>query len=340
MPGPSIGVVLPKTHESPRQPSPYQAAEFGERAESLGYESVWTSEGWGGDSFVEMTQLASSTEEIHVGTSVVNVFSRTPAVLAMGSVAVARASDGRVRLGVGAGHPATIEGLHGIEYTRPVTHVKETLELVRAYTEPSEGLVEYDGEVFSVSGYDPHGVDVPLFNAALGERSRRITGRLCDGWLPFNIPTPALTDAFEVVAAGARDADRDPDDLTVTPWIAAAVSEDADRARRTIRENVASYVGRITDDTYKGAVAQRFPEEADRIAAAWRSGDRDAAADAVTDEILDALAVVGTPESGREQLRELLDHPVIDTPILSIPYLADDDVTETTFVELAPRTLA
>lgn len=332
----SIGVVFPKTAAAPRRPKVFSAAEFGRQVESLGYESVWTSEGWGSDSFVELMEFACHTDEVRLGTSVVNVFSRSPAVLAMASASVMRASDGRVILGVGTGHPATIEGLHGIKFSQPLTRIRETIELIRAYTEPGETEVDYNGEIFHVTGYRSQNTPVPIYNAALGEHNRRLTGMLCDGWVPFNIPLPALEAAFKTLTTAAEAVDRDPDDITVAPWISAAVSDDPEKARRIAREHVASYVGRITDDTYKGAVAQAFPTEADRIANAWRRGDEDEAASYVTDEMVDALGVTGSPEDAREQLFDLIDSPVVDVPILSVPYLADDEMVETTIEELSP----
>jgi len=337
---PAVGVVLPQTDVSPRRPSLLPPGEFAELAESLGYESVWMSEGWGRDSFVQLTKMATATEKIAVGTSVVNTFSRSPAVLAMAAASIADAAPGRIRLGVGASHPGLIEDLHGLPYRRPVRRTEEVIKLVGAYTDADRETVEYDGEVFDASGFAPLDVDVPVYNAALGERNRRLTGRLCEGWLPFTIPVPALEAAFESVAAGARDAGRDPSEITVSPWVSAAVSEEPERARQVIREHLAGYVGSMGDDTYKGALAQQFPDAAERIAEAWRRGDETAAAAHVTDDLLNALAVVGSPEEARGQLREVLDTAVIDVPILSIPFEADEAMARTTVDALGPETLA
>lgn len=314
-------------------------ASFGRTAEELGYDSVWTSEGWGNDAFVLLSEVACVTDHIGLGTSVVNVFSRSPAVIGNAAASLARCSDGRAILGVGAGHPGSIENLHGLAYERPIRRVFETIEIIKGYTDDSDEPFEYDGEIFALSGYKPLGVPVPVYNAALGETNRRITGKLCDGWIPYNIPFPALQEAFEAVADGARDASRDPDEITVTPWVQAAVSDDPHIARQVIRKNIAEYVGGITDDTYKNAVANRFPDEASRIADLWRSGDRDGSIESVTDEMVDALGIAGTPEQARERLRTLLEYPLIDVPIVSVPYLADDEITEYTVRELAPRNL-
>ncbi len=98
-------------------------------------------------------------------------------------------------------------------------------------------------------------------------------------------------DAFEVIADAARDTGRDPNEITVAPYIPAAVSTDEAAAYDALRGHLAYYIG--SGEGYRRAIA--FFEEADRIATAWRNGDREGASDAVTDEMVHALGVAGTP---------------------------------------------
>lgn len=330
---PSIGIVLPRTPGRPQRPKGRSAAEWGRRVEALGYESLWTTEGWGDDSFLQLASVADATEELTVGTSVVNVYSRSPAVLAMAGTTLQRMSGGRAVLGVGTGHPGTVEDLHGMSFDHPVRRTHETVEIVKALAGDDES-VEYDGELFSIGGHPGQGTDLPVYNAALGEGNRRLTGRLCDGWLPYNIPIQALDDAFETIAETARDVGRDPDEITVKPWVPALVGEDD--ARDELRGTIAWYVGAIRDDSYRNAIGESFPEKADRIAEAWRSGDRADAVRSVTDEMIDALAVVGPPGTARERLTAIVEETVIDTPIVSIPTGPDLDETVRTVEALSP----
>ena len=324
---PSIGLMPPGTGN--------RVVETAVRAEDLGYESVWISEGWGRNAFVTLSEIACRTDEVRLGTSIVNVYSRTPAVLAMAAASLARVSDDRFVLGLGASHPQIVEGLHDLPYDRPVRRTHEVVELVRALT-AADGDVAYEGELFSVSGYPSLDRPVPIYNAALGPSNRRATGRLCDGWLPFNVPFPDLGDAFETIADAARAAGRDADDVEVVPWVAAAVSDDGDEARFAIRQNVASYVGNFA--AYRNAVGEHY-DEVDRIAARWEAGDRDAAARAVTDEMVAALGVAGTPEEARAGLREIVDEPVVDVPVISVPRTVDEDAARRTVEELSPSNL-
>ena len=322
------GVLLP---DRPGE----SAAAFASRAESIGYDAVWVGELWGEHAFVQLTRAADHTEHVALGTAIVNVFSRSPAVLAMAAASLSRVAGDRVRLGVGASTPTAIESLHGLPYERPLRRSHETIELVQALT--GDEPVTYDGEIFQVEGVPPVSADVPVYNAALGPRNRRLTGRVADGWLPHNIPFPGLADAFETVADEARDAGRDPERIVVSPYVPSAVSDDPDEARDAVRGHVAYYVG--SGAGYRNAVAAEFPDEAERVSAAWNDGDRAGARERVTDEMVDALGVAGTPEEARERFREVASLPVVDEPIVVVPAQTDEAMTRRTVEELAPDRL-
>src|SRR6056297_994113 len=270
-------------------------------AEELGYDSVWMPELWGSDAFVQLGVLARETEEIGLGTAIANVFSRSPAVIAMAAATVDRFADGRMILGTGASTPKAIEDLHGMEYERPVRRAHEAIAIAKRYLSTDDERVTYDGQIFEVADFPPLGVDVPIYHAALGPANRRVVARLADGWIPHNVPFPDLDDAFAEIEETAREADRDPSQITVAPYVPAAVSEeDPEAARDAIRGHVAYYVG--SGEGYRRAVAQRFPDDAATVADHWRGGDREAATAAVTDEMVEALGVAGSPSAAREQL--------------------------------------
>ena len=303
------------------------------RAEALGYDACWTGELWGRDAFVALTAAAGAVERIDLGTAIVNVFSRSPATLAAAASSLAEVAPGGVQLGIGPSTPEAVESVHGRSYDRPVRRLHETGELVAVLT-GGEGRVRYDGETESVADVPALDADVSVYAAALGPAARRATGRVADGWLPHNVPFPELATAFETVADTAREAGRDPDAITVAPYVPAAVDDDADEARAAIRGHVAYYVG--SGEGYRRAVAEAFPDAADRIAEAWSAGERDAARDAVTAEMVDALGVAGTPESARERFETLAARPVVDHPIVVVPEGVDPSTRERTVAALAP----
>lgn len=325
-----VGIVYPGLEA-------VSAGDFAVRAERKGFESVWVGELWGRNAFVQLAQIAERTSTIRLGSAVVNVYSRSPAVLAMGAAALADAAAGRVVLGLGTSTPKVISDLHGMAYERPLCRTAETAHLLRSFLSGDDDRVTYGGEIFQVRDFPPLDRDVPIYNAALGPRNRRLTGQLFDGWMPNNHPLSTLEESFSTVEAAARGAGRRPDRIEVLPWIHVAVSEDGVRARRAIREVIAYYVG--SADAYTNVVKTEFSEEAAVIADAWRAGDTEKARESVTDEMVRSLGIAGTRTEVHEQLRSRCKHPVVDTPILSIPHHLDDESIIETFDALEPSRL-
>ncbi|MEF8814903.1 MAG: LLM class flavin-dependent oxidoreductase [Halovenus sp.] len=306
---------------------------FAARAGSYGYDSIWTGELWGRDAFVALMRAATATDRARLGTAIVNVYGRTPATLAQAVATLDDASGGRAMLGLGTSTPDAIEGIHGVPFENPPRRLHETTALTTQLLD-SEERVSYDGEWFSVDGVPPLGVDVPVYTAALGPANRRATGRTADGWLPHNIPFDHLDGAFETIAEAAREAGRDPERIRTAPYVPAAVSEDPATARRAIRGHLAYYVG--SGEGYRRAVGQAFPDAAETVAEAWRSGNRDEARAAVTDGMIAALGVAGTPNEGRDQLADIAALDRVDEPIVVVPTGVDRELRETTVEALAP----
>jgi 5,10-methylenetetrahydromethanopterin reductase len=304
-------------------------------AESLGYGSVWMPELWGSDAFVQLGILAHETDEIRLGTAIANVFSRSPAVLAMAAATVDNYSDGRMTLGTGVSTPKVIEDLHAMEYENPVRRAHETIAIAKEYLSSGEDAASYDGKMLSVSDFSRLDADVPIYHAAMGPANRRVVARVADGWIPHNLPFSELPDAFEQIAETAREAGRDPEDITVAPYVPSAVSDDEpEAARDAVRGHVAYYVG--SGEGYRKAVGQVFPDRADTIADHWQNGDREAASEAVTDEMVDALGVAGTTDAARERLAELQDG-IVDLPIITVPRNAAAEFALDTIDALAPE---
>jgi len=312
----------------------HDVPEFAERAESLGYDGIWTTELWGRDSFIALTRAAAVTEDVRLGTAIVNVYGRSPATLAQAAATLVGVAGDRVRLGLGTSTEKSIEDLHGMSFENPPRRLHEATELTKEFL-TAEGRVNYDGEVFDVADFPSLDAEVPVYAAALGPANRRATGRTADGWLPHNIPFGRLGEAFETVAETARGAGRDPGAIETAPYIPSAVDDDPEEARAMIRGHIAYYVG--SGEGYRRAVAQAFPGAADAVAEAWRSGDRDDARAAVTDEMVEALGVAGTPDQARAQLDDIAAIDATDEPIVVIPVGMDEEMADYTISQLAPE---
>lgn len=316
----SIGLLHPAGHD------PIRVATL---AADLGYDRFYSGELWGSDAFVELARAADV--DIGLGTAIVNVYSRSPATLAQAAATVAGAATGDMVLGLGTSTPTAIDSLHGLSFDRPIRRLHETVELSREILR-SDGRVTYEGEVVAADGAPGFDTDVGVYTAALGESARRATGRVADGWLPHNIPFDRLEEAFETVAATARERDRDPESITVAPYVPAAIHEDPEVAREALAGHIAYYVG--SGDGYRRAVGDSFPEAAASIGSAWQDGDREAAKTAVTDEMVERLGVAGTPETGPERFESILALDAVDAPIVVVPRNATD-LADTTLEVLA-----
>lgn len=306
--------------------------DYAERAEALGYDRFWTGELWGRDAFVSLTAAACRTEELEFGTSIVNVFGRSPATLAQGAATLQRESGGRFTLGLGTSTQKAVEDLHAATWERPARRLHETVELVNRFLS-EDGRVEYDGDLYDVADFPSQKTPVSVYTAALGPAMRRATGRTADGWLPHNIPFEALPDAFEVVADAANESARDPASIEVAPYVPCAVDKDPDAARGIIRGHVAYYAG--SGAGYRNAMGAYYDGIGD-VAAAWQAGDRDRARSLVTDEMVEGLGVAGTPDQARKQLEAVREIGIIDEPIVVLPGGADTEMMEQTVDALAP----
>ncbi|SDJ79748.1 Flavin-dependent oxidoreductase, luciferase family (includes alkanesulfonate monooxygenase SsuD and methylene tetrahydromethanopterin reductase) [Halovenus aranensis] len=309
-------------------------AAFAVRAERLGYDAVWTGELWGRDSFVALTRAAYRTETVQLGTAIVNVYGRSPATIAQAAATLDDAADGRFTLGLGTSTRKVVEDLHGESFDNPARQLHEAVELTKQFL-GADGRVSYEGKSFDVADFPSLSADVPVYAAALGPATRRATGRTADGWLPHNIPFERLGEAFETIAETASAAGRDPQTITTMPYVPSAASADPDRARAAVRGHLAYYVG--SGEGYRRAVAESFPHAADAIAEAWRSGDREEARGAVTDEMLDALGVAGTPEQARDRLAEIAALDAVDVPLVVVPDDTGDELRRETMEALAPE---
>lgn len=323
-----LGALLPLTDG-------YDRVELAQRLEEWGYESVWVSELWGVDALVILGAIASQTDKIGLGTAITNVFSRSPAVLAMAAATLNDRSEGRMTLGLGTSTPHAVENIHGMAFERPVRRAHETIEVIHRLLGEPDTQTPYEGDLLSVGNVPTLDSTVPIYYAALGNMNKRVVGRLCDGWIPHMIPLSDLDEAFETVADAAREADRDPNEITVMPYVPIAASNDESEAYEALSGHIAYYVG--SGDSYQRMVAERFPEKTEQISAAWHDGDRSTALAAVTDEMVDVIGVAGTPETVCDQLSERIDDTIVDQPLLAVPNQAANELADQTFESLAPE---
>ena len=274
-------------------------------AEQLGYASLSVGESWGEDAFTTLAQLAAVTTRIRVGTSIVPVFARSPANLAMAALNLDRLSEGRFFLGLGTSGQLVVQDLHGERFAKPLTRMREYIDIVR---KASRGeALDHDGEFFKTKRFKlrftPHRADLPIYIASLSPPSLRMTGELADGWLPIFLAPSRMGAAVAELKAGAEAAGRSLADIAISPQVSIYVTDDIAAARDRERPHIAFYIGGMGVFYHQYMHRIGFGADADRVRQAFQSKDRAGAAKLVTDEMVDAMTIIGTPRQCRDQLQ-------------------------------------
>lgn len=321
------------------QPSLENFVRVGVDAERLGYDRVWIPETWGRDSVTALATLAARTDRIGIGSSILNVYSRSPTLIGQTAATLQEASDGRFRLGVGPSGPILVENWHGIDYGNPLRRTRETIEVIRAVL--SGATVTYDGDYFDLSGFrlrhDPPEEPIAIDAAGMSPKSVELAGRFGNGWHALTLTIDGLRDRLDDFHRGAELGDRSPEDQRVTVTIPCCALENRDRARRLVREHIAFYVGAM-GTFYRDALAEQgHGETVDEVTQKWQNGNQAAALDAIGDELLDDFAAAGTPEHSRERLAAFEDVEGVDAVSVSFPRGAKSADIEATMKELAPE---
>ena len=283
-------------------------------AERLGYDSVWTAEAYGADALTPLAFLAARTRTIRLGSAIMQIPARTPAMTAMTAATLDDLSNGRFLLGLGVSGPHVVEGWHGRPYGKPLQVTREYVEIVRTVLARS-GPVEYAGEAYQLPyrGPDatglgkplklisqPRNPDLPIYLAAIGPKNVRLAAEIADGWLPvFYSPDraarvfePLLTEGF--ARSGVADK---ADTFDVAVSVFAALDDDLDRARRAAKPMISLYVGGMgaKGTNFYNNLAHRYGygEAADRIQKAYLDGRKMEAMREVPDALVDEVSLVG-----------------------------------------------
>jgi coenzyme F420-dependent oxidoreductase len=321
------------------QPSVDALVEYAQRAEALGYDRVWLPETWGRDAVTTLTAIAERTEEVGIGTSILNIYSRSPALIGQTAATLQEVSDGRFRLGLGPSGPILIENWHGVDFEQPLKRTRETVDVVKRVL--SGETVDYDGDVFQLSGFrlrcDPPDPVPPVDAAGMGPKSVELAGRFADGWHALMLTREGLADRLADFRRGGDLGDRVRENQRVTLSLPCIALADRERARRLARNHLGFYVGGM-GTYYRDALArQGYEDEANEVARQWATGEKEAAMDAISDELLDDLGVADTPDRARERFARWDSLDGVDAISVSFPRGADPGEIHATMDVFAPE---
>ncbi|HJU28991.1 MAG TPA: LLM class flavin-dependent oxidoreductase [Candidatus Binataceae bacterium] len=275
-------------------------------ADEAGVHSIWVAEAWGRDAFTILTLLAEHTAKTQLATSIVNIYSRTPAALAQHFATLDELSNGRMIAGLGTSGPNVIEHFHGVKFNPPLTRMREYVEIMNTLI--SGKPLNYAGKLFKLERgftlrFEPPRKHIPIFIASLNRKSVEYTAQAADGWMPVMIPLSGLAGAIAELRATAAAAGRDPQAVAVKAPGWTHVTDDPQRARAAHAGTLAFYAARMGTFYAEQLTRFGFAEDVDRIKQAWASGGAQAGAAAVTPRLFDEIGYVGGVEGALERLR-------------------------------------
>ena len=308
-------------------------------ADKLGYEAFFLPEVWAYDAFSLLTEMAGSTKRIKLGTGIVNVFSRSPALIAMQTATLDEISGGRAILGIGTSGKNVIEGLHGRPFTKPLTQTRDVIRVVRAMLDGTP-LNEADTKLHNYRPFTlamkPTRSRVPIYVAALKQKSITSIGELADGWMPIFWPYDRLSDGRAWIEEGAAKSGRDPKEIVTAPFTM-AIPLLGDMAARKAKELIAFYIGGM-GEYYKQLISGfGYAEECLEIERLYKDkATRSQAADAVTAEMIERLTVAGNPLHCVRELRKRREHG-LEFPILTLPPGLSWPALSAFIIAMAPR---
>jgi F420-dependent oxidoreductase-like protein len=319
--------------------NPREAADSVVALEEAGLDTVWVAEAYGFDSPTLMGYLAAKTERVEIGSAILNIYSRTPGLLAQTAAGLDNVSGGRAILGLGASGPQVIEGFHGVPYDTPLARTREVVQIVRSALR-RETLVHH-GKVFTLPLPADQGLGlgkplkllnrperrvVPIWVAALGEKNVRATAEYADGWLPFLFAPEKAEEVWgESLRAGAAKRPDDLGPLEVAAGGMVAVGDDVKDVLDLARPMVALYIGGMgaKGKNFYNELACRygFEKEAEQIQELYLGGNKRDAAALVPLELLEMCNLVGPESYVKERIEAFREAGVTS---LQVTPVADD----------------
>jgi F420-dependent oxidoreductase-like protein len=289
-------------------------------AERLGFHSVWTAEAYGSDAVTPLAWIGGQTSKIHLGTAIMQMPARTPAMTASTATSLDQLSGGRFLLGLGVSGPQVVEGWHGQRFGKPLVKTREYVSIVRKIWAREEPLV-HRGEHYQIPYAGPdatglgkplrsilHGRRIPIYIAAIGPKSVEQTAEIADGWLPVWY-TPYRTHVYKgTLDAGFRRAGGGKSLATfdIAPTVMVIQGDDVQACLDFVKPMLALYIGGMgaRGKNFYNDLACRYGFEADarRIQDLYLDGKKGEAAAAVPNQLADEVSLVGPPARIRDRL--------------------------------------
>ena len=290
--------------------------ELARLADRLGYSVVWAAEAWGSDVVSVLSWVAAQTERIDVGSAVMQIPARTPAMTAMTAATLDTLSGGRFRLGLGGSGPQVSEGWHGVRFDKPLGRTREYVDVVRMVLRRQ--TVRYSGEHYVLPLPDGPGKAlkllvhpvrdrIPLYLAAVGPKNLELAGEIADGWLAVFFSPEYAAESLASVQVGREKAGGTLEGFEVVPTVPLVIGPDVERCAERVRGYAALYLGGMgsKNRNFYNALAVRmgYEREAAEVQERYLRKDYEGAAAAVPLEFVDSTSLLGPVERIAERMQ-------------------------------------
>lgn len=304
--------------------------EMVQEADRLGVYAVWAAEAYGSDAVTPVAWLGALTQNIKLGTAIMQIPGRTPANAAMTAMTLNQLSGGRFLMGLGLSGPQVVEGWHGVSYQRPLTRSREYVEILRTIFKREERLT-YDGKIYQIP-YEGDGAtglgkplkstlqaqpDIPIYLAAIGPKNVELTAEIADGWLPIFFSPERYDDIYsEQIDAGLAKAGNGKSlaNFDIAPTVSVVVTDNLEIGYNMLRPMLALYIGGMgaKGKNFYNDLAARYgyESEAAEIQDLYLSGRQGEAMMKVPAALIDEVALVGPRERIRDRLQVWRESPV------------------------------
>ncbi len=278
-------------------------------------DTIWIPETWGVENFSMLSAVAAQTRTARIGSSIINIYSRSPSLIAMGAVTIDTISRGRFIIGLGTSSIPIVEDLHGHTFDSPVQRMREYVDIIRLAT--SGQRINYEGKFFKLRNFSllikPFRPKIPIYMAAVNQKMINLAWEEADGIILYLRPKSEMKKTIETMQAKRK--------IEVTCQVITAVSEDAERAILRAKKTLAFYiaVGKIYQEFL---AANGYREETASITEEYKKSGLKNIHDFVTDSMIHDIAVCGTPEDARKQITSL-ESLGIDLPIIQFNPVGD-----------------
>ena len=278
-------------------------------------DSIWIPETWGMENFSTMSAVASNTDSQKIGSSIINIYSRSPSTIAMGAATVDILSKGRLILGLGTSSMPIVEDFHGDKFSNPVQRMKEYVEIIRLAL--SKKQINYSGKVFQLNNFtlliEPKRKSIPIYLAAINEKMVNLTWEIADGVIFYLRPLEEMKKTITKMQSKKR--------IDVTCQIITCISEDSEIAILRAKKTLAFYIS--VGNIYREFLSKNgFQNETNNIFDEFKKTGFKSNHELVTEKMLNSLCIAGNPNESKKQLQKFRDSGV-DLPIIQFNPIED-----------------